>query len=58
MTAIVLLRLALGLDSFRASLALGASGLGGARWWRVGLAFGLCDGVGPLVGLALGRASS
>ena len=57
MIAVLLLGLALGLDSFRASLAMGASGLGGARAFRVALAFGACDGVAPLVGLALSRAT-
>jgi putative Mn2+ efflux pump MntP len=56
--AIILLGLALGLDSFRASLAMGAAGLGAARWLRVTLAFGVCDGVAPLVGLAMGRATA
>ena len=58
MVAVILLGIALGLDSFRASLAMGASGLAGARWWRVSLAFATCDGVAPLVGLALGRATA
>jgi putative Mn2+ efflux pump MntP len=58
MIAVILLGIALGLDSFRASLAMGASGLGAARGLRVALAFGICDGVAPLVGLALGRATA
>ena len=58
MAVVILLGLALGLDSFRASLAMGASGLGVDRAWRVALAFGVCDGVAPLVGLALGRGTA
>jgi manganese efflux pump family protein len=58
LAAVILLGLALGLDSFRASLAMGASGLGAARAARIALAFGVCDGVAPLIGLALGRASA
>lgn len=58
MIAVILLGLALGLDSFRASLAMGASGLGGRRALRVALAFGVCDGVAPLVGLLLGKATA
>ncbi len=58
MAAVILLGIALGLDSFRASLAMGAAGLGATRAFRVALAFGACDGVAPLVGLALGQATA
>jgi manganese efflux pump family protein len=58
MIAVVLLGLALGLDSFRASLAMAPSQLKAARTLRVALAFGICDGVAPLVGLALSRATA
>ncbi len=58
MLAVILLGIALGLDSFRASLAMGAAGLGAARALRVALAFGICDGVAPLIGLAMGRATA
>ena len=58
MIVVMFLGLALGLDSFRASLAMGASGLGAARASRMALAFGVCDGVAPLFGLALNRATS
>jgi manganese efflux pump family protein len=57
MIAMIFLGLVLGLDSFRASLAMGSSGLGAARKVRIALAFGVCDGVAPLVGLALNRAT-
>jgi manganese efflux pump family protein len=52
--AVILLGVVLGLDSFRASLALGTMRPGVARQLRLALAFGLCDGVAPLLGLALG----
>jgi putative Mn2+ efflux pump MntP len=52
--AVILLGVALGLDSFRASLALGTMTPSAARQLRLALAFGLCDGVAPLLGLALG----
>jgi manganese efflux pump family protein len=58
MIAVIFLGLVLGLDSFRASLAMGSSGLGAARTVRIALAFGVCDGVAPLVGLALTRATA
>lgn len=58
MSTIILIGLALGLDSLRASLAVGASGMGLARSARIALAFGVCDGAAPLVGLALGRATA
>ena len=46
MIAVIFLGLALGLDSFRASLAMAASRLTAARVVRMTLAFGICDGVG------------
>ena len=58
MIAVVLLGLALGLDSFRASLAMAASRLTAARVVRMTLAFGICDGVAPLISLALSRATA
>ena len=58
MIAVIFLGLALGLDSFRASLAMAASELNAARTARIALAFGLCDGVAPLIGLALNRATA
>jgi manganese efflux pump family protein len=51
---VILLGMALGLDSFRASLALGTMRPSVGRQLRLALAFGLCDGVAPLVGLSLG----
>ena len=58
MTAVILLGLLLGLDSFRASLAMGAAGLGVAHVIRVAFAFGVCDGVAPLIGLAMGQTTT
>lgn len=55
MTALILFGFALGLDSFRASLALGCLRPSASRQRRIALAFGLCDGVAPLVGLWLGH---
>ncbi len=54
--AVILLGVALGLDSFRASLALGTMNPGAGRRLRLALAFAVCDGVAPLLGLSLGPA--
>jgi putative Mn2+ efflux pump MntP len=54
MATVVLLGFVLGLDSFRASLGLGLARRGAAGQARVALAFGLCDGLAPLVGMAAG----
>jgi putative Mn2+ efflux pump MntP len=58
MIAVILLGLALGLDSFRASLAMATSKLDAGRALRVALAFGICDGLAPLLGMALNRATT
>jgi manganese efflux pump family protein len=58
MIAVIFLGVVLGLDSFRASLAMGSSGLGAARGVRIAVAFGICDGIAPLVGLALNQATA
>jgi putative Mn2+ efflux pump MntP len=58
MIAVIFLGLALGIDSFRASVAMAASRLTVARALRVTLAFGICDGVAPLIGLALSRTTA
>jgi putative Mn2+ efflux pump MntP len=55
LTALFLLGFALGLDSFRVSISLGPLGLSPVRQWQIALAFGLCDALAPLVGLAGGR---
>ncbi len=53
---IVLLALALGLDSFRVSLGLGASSLAGGSELRLALSFAVCDAVALAAGVALGRS--
>lgn len=58
MITVTLLGLALGLDSFRASVAMSASKLDAGRVLRVALAFGICDGLAPLLGMALNRATA
>jgi putative Mn2+ efflux pump MntP len=55
--AVLLLGVLLGLDSFRAALALGVAGVGFRRCLRTALAFGVCDGVAPVLGLVLGSAA-
>jgi putative Mn2+ efflux pump MntP len=57
MWAVVLIGFVLGLDSFRASVGLGMVG-GWARRMRIALAFGLCDGLSPMLGLVLGEATT
>jgi manganese efflux pump family protein len=56
MTTLILIGLALGLDSFRVSLSLGMLKPSIRRQATLALAFGFCDGLAPLVGLAVGRA--
>jgi manganese efflux pump family protein len=55
LAALLLLALALGLDSFRASLLLGATRLSAKHGVALVLAFGVCDGAAPIVGLGLGK---
>lgn len=56
MGMLLLLGFVLSLDSFRASLGLGASKLSTMRRAQIVLAFGLCDGLAPLVGLLIGKS--
>lgn len=56
MTTLLLLAITLSLDSFRASLGLGATRLRPARQAQIAIAFGLCDGLAPLVGLLVGHS--
>ena len=56
MAAVCVMGFLLGLDSLRTSAALGAKSLSLRRRTRIALMFGLCDGLAPLLGLALGRA--
>ena len=56
MGTLFLLGFVLSLDSFRASVALGALKLSRLRQMQIVLAFGLCDGLAPLVGLLIGKS--
>ncbi len=56
MGILLLLAFTLSLDSFRVSLGLGATRPRPARQLQIALAFALCDGLAPLVGLMLGRS--
>lgn len=56
MGTLLLLGFTLSLDSFRVSLGLGATRLRPARQAQIALAFGLCDGLAPLVGLLVGHS--
>lgn len=56
MGLLLLVGLALGLDSLRASCALGAIGVSRRRQYQMALAFGLSDGISPLIGSYLGSA--
>ena len=57
MVALVLLGLVLGLDSFRVSASLGGLHLSPSRRRRLALAFGICDAIAPLAGIAVGRTA-
>lgn len=56
MVAAMLLGLLLGLDSFRASLALGMFRRGTWERLRIAVGFALFDGLAPLLGFVLGSA--
>jgi putative Mn2+ efflux pump MntP len=56
MLELVLLAFLLGLDSFRASMGLGATEAGRAVQRLIAISFALCDALAPLAGLALGRS--
>lgn len=56
MGTLLLLGFVLSLDSFRVSFALGALRLLPRRQAQIVLAFGLCDGVAPLVGQLIGQS--
>lgn len=57
MVALVFLGFVLGLDSFRVSASLGNLQLSASRRKRLALAFGLCDAIAPLVGIAVGHSA-
>lgn len=54
MGTLLLLGFALSLDSFRVSLGLGTLKLRPLRQAQIVIAFALCDGLAPLVGLLIG----
>jgi putative Mn2+ efflux pump MntP len=56
MGTLLLLGFTLSLDSFRVSLGLGATKLRPVRRAQIALAFGLCDGLAPLIGLLIGQS--
>lgn len=56
MWTLIVLGFVLSLDSFRASLGLGALKMRPIRQAQIVLAFGLCDGFAPLIGLLIGRS--
>ncbi len=56
MATLLLLAFALSLDSFRVSLGLGALKLSPLRQAQIAIAFGLCDGLAPLIGLLIGQS--
>jgi putative Mn2+ efflux pump MntP len=56
MITLLLLGFALSLDSFRASLGLGALRLSRLRQLQIVIAFGVCDALAPLIGLLLGKS--
>jgi putative Mn2+ efflux pump MntP len=56
MGMLFLLGFVLSLDSFRVSLGLGALQLRPVRQVQLVIAFGLCDGLAPLVGLLIGKS--
>lgn len=55
MGTLLLLSLVLSLDTFRASLGLGALPMRRARQLQIALTFGVCDGLAPLAGMGAGR---
>ena len=56
MIAIISLGILVGLDNLRVSTGLGALKLDPRRRWGLVAAFGLCEALMPLLGLALGRS--
>jgi putative Mn2+ efflux pump MntP len=56
MATLLLLGFVLSLDSFRVSLGFGALQLRPLRQAQLVVAFGLCDGLAPLVGLLIGKS--
>lgn len=55
MGTLLLLALTLSLDSLRASIGLGATKMKPSQQLKLALAFGICDGLAPLLGLLAGQ---
>jgi len=53
--SLLVLGFTLSLDNFRTAIALGGLRLTWRRSLRVALAFGICDGLAPLVGILVGH---
>lgn len=56
MPSLLLLGFALGLDSLRVSIGLGARKLSDLHRGQIAFAFGLCDAIAPFIGLAFGQS--
>src|SRR5205085_11087461 len=56
MKTLLILAFVLSLDSFRVSLGLGALRPRAARQAQIVVAFGLCDGLAPLLGILIGHS--
>jgi putative Mn2+ efflux pump MntP len=56
MATLLILAFVLSLDSFRVALGLGTLKLRPARQAQLVVAFGLCDGLAPLVGILIGNS--
>jgi manganese efflux pump family protein len=56
--SVLLLGLTLGLDSFRAGVGMAMVGRSRRLHLWLALAFGICDGLGTLIGVAVGDAAS
>ena len=57
MIALLVLGVALGLDSLRVTIGLGMQGLSPGRRWQLSSTFGICDGLALFVGATVGGAS-
>ena len=55
MTALLILSILTGLDNLQVSTTLGMMEIKSSRKWRIALAFGLCEGGMPLLGLIIGK---
>ena len=55
MVALLVVAVALGLNNFGASIAIGVSGVNRRTEFKVAAVFGLCDVVMPAAGMLIGR---